>query len=86
MSGSAFGPGLSLLGAWSDAGGCIGNESSIAVCKSTTSVSCSINQLAGVSCYSKGYLHPDMRMPRNVHGHTFFYQISLSDLIIIHID
>ena len=53
MSGSAFGPGLSLLGAWSDAGGCIGNESSIAVCKSTASVSCSSSQLAGVSCYSK---------------------------------
>ena len=60
VSGSAFGPGLSLLGAWSDAGGCTGNENSIAVCKSTTSVSCSSNQLAGVSCYnSKRYLHPN---------------------------
>ena len=64
MSGSAFGPGLSLLGAWSDAGGCIGNESSIAVCKYTTSVSCSSNQHAGVTCYnSKQHLHRDMWMP-----------------------
>ena len=53
MSGSAFGPGLSLLDAWYNAGGCIGNESSIAVCKYTTSASCNSSQLAGVSCYSK---------------------------------
>ena len=52
--GSYYGQG-SASTTWTDVGGCIGNESIITACKSTTPVTCPNTNHAGVSCSSMFY-------------------------------